>query len=132
MKTTEKKEKKAKYQSDYYKANKERILAEAKVRYQNNREALIERQLTYHRAQNLPCTIVYVIPNYDGLGNDYVGITKNLNNRLAKHKHLGKLNVDKWDILDIEYDRAKARELEKRFHTEGYHGGRKKRILTNN
>jgi predicted GIY-YIG superfamily endonuclease len=125
-------EKKAKYTSNYYRANKETILAQAKVRYQNNREEMIAKQLDRHRAQNLPCTIVYVIPNYDGLGNDYVGITKNLNNRLAKHKHLGKLNVDKWDILDIEYDREKARLLEKEFHTKGYHGGRKKRVLTNN
>lgn len=130
MTTTEKKEKRKAYESSYYKANRETILAQAKVRYQNNREAIIEKQLARHRRQNLPCTIVYVIPNYDGLGNDYVGITKNLNNRLSKHKHLGKLNVDKWDILDIEYDRAKARELERKFHTEGYHGGRKTKKLT--
>mgnify|MGYP003650721461 CR=1 FL=1 len=127
MKTTEKKQSRKAYQSDYYKANKVRLKAQAQERYQNNREEMIAKQLDRHRRQNLPCTIVYVIPNYDGLGNDYVGITKNLNNRLAKHKHLGKLNVDKWDILDIEYDRAKARELEKRFHTKGYHGGRQKK-----
>ena len=130
MKTTEKKEKRKAYQSDYYKANKERILAQQQERYQNNREEAIEKQLARHRANNLHCTIVYVIPNYDGLGNDYVGISKNLNNRLAKHRSLGKLNVDKWDILEVEYDRAKARELEKRFHTEGYHGGRKTKKIT--
>ena len=132
MKTTEKKQSRKEYQSSYYKANKVRLKAEAQIRYQNNREEAIEKQLEYHRSHNLHCTIVYVIPNYDGLGNDYVGITKNLNNRLAKHRSLGKLNVDKWDILDVEYDRAEARELERKFHTEGYHGGRKKRVLTKN
>ena len=132
MTTTEKREKKAKYQSNYYKANKVKLKAQAQARYQSNREEAIAKQLDRHRAHNLHCTIVYVIPNYDGLGNDYVGITKNLNNRLAKRRHLGKLNVDKWDILDVEYDRAEARELERKFHTEGYHGGRKKRVLTNN
>ena len=132
MKTTEKKEKRKEYQSSYYRANKVRLKAEAKVRYQNNREEMIAKQLDRHRAQNLHCTIVYVIPNYDGLGNDYVGITRNLNNRLASHRSLGKLNVDKWDVLEVEYCRVKARELEKTYHSQGYAGGRKKRVLTNN
>lgn len=127
MATNQQKRKKE-YDRAYYRANKEIIDARAKKRYQANREELIEKQLIRHRAQNLHCTIVYVIPNYDGLGNDYVGITKNLNNRLAKHRSLGKLNVDKWDILDVEYDRAKARELEREFHLNGYHGGRKKKV----
>tara|TARA_R110000796_G_scaffold74050_1_gene166246 strand:+ start:428 stop:829 length:402 start_codon:yes stop_codon:yes gene_type:complete len=115
------------YNKKYYEANRDKIVARAKAHYQNNREALIERQLTYHRSHNLHCTIVYMIPNYDGLGNDYVGITRNLNNRLANHRYLGKLNVDKWDILDVEYDKDKARELERDFHTQGYHGGRQKK-----
>ena len=116
------------YQREYYLANKSKIVDRAKTRYKANREAIIDKQLARHRNHNLPCTIVYVIPNYDGLGNDYVGITKNIQNRLAKHKSLGKLNTKKWDILDIEYDRAKARELERDFHLNGYHGGRKKKV----
>lgn len=129
--TTQKKTNRAEYQRNYYRANKERILTQAQERYQDNKEALIDKQLARHRAHNLHCTIVYVIPNYDGLGNDYVGITRNLNNRLAKHRSLGKLNVDKWNVLDVEYDRAKARLLEKEFHTQGYHGGRKKKPTNN-
>ena len=125
---TPKQLRKKEYQREYYLANKSKIVDRAKTRYEANREAIIDKQLARHRSHNLHCTIVYVIPNYDGLGNDYVGITKNLNNRLAKHKSLGKLNTDKWDILEVEFDRAKARELERDFHLNGYHGGRKKKV----
>lgn len=120
--------KRQEYQRAYYEANKSKIADRATKRYEANREAIIDKQLARHRSHNLHCTIVYVIPNYDGEGNDYVGITKNLNNRLAKHKSLGKLNTDNWDILEIEFDRAKARELEKQYHSQGYAGARKRKL----
>ena len=116
--TTKKKE----YYNSYYQANK----VKAKEHYEANKEELIEKQLARHRSHNLKCTIVYCIPNYDGLGNDYVGITKNLNNRIAKHKSLGKLNTDKWYILDLDFDRADARAIEKTYHLDGYHGAHPK------
>ena len=123
---TTKQLRKKEYQRAYYLANKAKIDANSREHYKANKDSLIEKQLARHRSHNLECTIVYCIPDYNGKGDDYVGITKNLNNRLAKHKSLGKLNTDKWYILDLDFNRAEARAIEKTYHLEGYHGAYKR------
>ena len=75
--------------------------------------------------------VVYVIRNYDGKGNDYVGCTQNFPLRMAKHKYgdkamgvLPKLNTENAEVLhECSDDREKALKIEASYHDRGYHGG---------
>ena len=97
----------AKTQRAYYKRNKK-----AHQTYHKNR----------HQNQKTDVVVVYQIENYDGKGNNYCGITQNLNNRMYKHKSLGKMNVNDWSVLDLAMTREEARDIEARYHQSGYHG----------
>jgi len=70
-------------------------------------------------------TSVYVIPDYDGLGNDYCGITSGpLRKRMVEHGILGKKNTDNGYIMKTLDCRKEALEFEKEQHAKGMHGGR--------
>lgn len=90
--------------------------------YIANKEHERKSQNEYKKSLNHSVTLVYVIPNYDGIGNNYCGVTNSLKRRRHNHKYNGKQNTDKIYVLDAYRDRAKALETEAKFHAEGYHG----------
>lgn len=105
--TEEKKEKARAYYRSYYKKNKGKLQSYYKKKYQDDKADFV---------------IIYQIPNYDGMGNNYCGMTENLDSRMHKHRSLGKLNVSDWSLLGIATSRKEAREIEAEFHSQGYHG----------
>lgn len=111
MTTEEKKEKKRAQDRIYRK------------RYRvKNREKLNAEKIAYRKSVTLPYNIIYCIPNYDGKGNDYVGITNQPMIRMHSHKSLGKLNTGEYIELDRVDTRAEALILEAEYHDKGYHG----------
>ena len=74
--------------------------------------------------------VVYVIRNYDGKGNDYIGQTNNFPARMRQHKNGDKakgippkLNTENAEILHYcGDDREKALKIEASYHDKGYHG----------
>jgi len=73
-------------------------------------------------AVNLGYWIVYIITNYNGLGDDYCGQTQNIYNRMKHHKALGKLNTDTYAIVKECDTLEDALEIESAVHNFGYHG----------
>ena len=73
-------------------------------------------------AVDLGYWIVYVITNYNGLGDDYCGQTQNIYRRMHTHKSLGKLNTDTYTIVKKCDTLEDALELESAVHNFGYHG----------
>ena len=73
-------------------------------------------------AVDLGFWIVYVITNYNGLGDDYCGQSQNLYNRMATHKSQGRLNTDTYTIVKKCDTLEDALELESAVHNFGYHG----------
>ena len=73
-------------------------------------------------AVDLGFWIVYIITDYNGLGNDYCGMTQNIYKRINKHKSLGKLNTDTYTIVKKCDTLEDALELESAVHNFGYHG----------
>jgi len=66
--------------------------------------------------------VVYLIHNFDGLGNIYCGQTKNIYNRMATHKSQGRLNSDKYELIKQCETIEDALEFEAYMHEQGYHG----------
>mgnify|MGYP003650568625 FL=1 len=98
------KEERSEYNKNYVANNKERILT--------------------HRAKNrLDHYVIYCLPNYDGLGSNYVGLTKNLYQRLAWHKTKGKLNTQNCIKLDTAATKREGLDIEREYHDKGYDGG---------
>ena len=75
-----------------------------------------------YKAYRLDYCIVYCIPNYDGLGSNYAGVTSNPTNRMYNHKSIGKFNTEEYIELDRADTRAEAEELEAEYHARGYDG----------
>jgi len=73
-------------------------------------------------AVNLGYWIVYIITNYNGLGDDYCGQTQNIYKRMVNHKYLGKLNTDTYTIVKKCDTLEDALEIESAVHNFGYHG----------
>jgi len=73
--------------------------------------------------------VVYLIPNHNGEGDDYVGQTSNVYCRTNYHRNghkvkgiLPKLNTDKIKILHYCDMREEALELEASYHARGFAG----------
>ena len=109
----------------YKKANKKRIAAREKVWQEANKDRLREYKKQYQDSSKTPFNIVYCIPDYDGKGGNYAGVTNNPHRRMLAHKNdTGKLNTENWFILDVVIDRGEALISESRFHVQGYDGDR--------
>ena len=76
----------------------------------------------YNHRHDLGYWIVYIITNYNGLGDDYCGQTQNIYMRMAVHKNLGKLNTDAYTIVKKCDTLEDALEIESAVHNFGYHG----------
>lgn len=70
------------------------------------------------KADEIPGYAVYVLPE-----EHYVGMTKNVYNRICKHKHKGK-NVDGWKVLTCFEDPVEAHIYETQLHWMGFNGFR--------
>tara|TARA_R110002049_G_scaffold230196_1_gene402334 strand:+ start:2439 stop:2870 length:432 start_codon:yes stop_codon:yes gene_type:complete len=112
------------YRKAYYKANKGKHNAVTKSYYQSNKNQFVE----YYEANRLPYNLVYCIPNYNGKGDDYCGVTDNPVSRMRNHKCIGKVNTDKWYELSRDDCRVKAEAIENDYHLKGYHGSKDKSI----
>ena len=121
------------YQRQYRLKNKEKIAAYQKQYLLDNKEKFATyraKNKDYYNAKSkeqretntLKLNVVYCIPNYDGAGGNYVGVTNNIYNRIANHKSLGKLNTENYIILDEIEDRSLAESIESQYHDKGYHG----------
>ena len=115
-------EKRADYMKAYKQKNKEKLEAYKKDWYEDNIEHCLAQRREWNNGKKLPYVIIYCIPNYDGKGGNYAGITNNVYRRMANHKNLGKKNTDDWFILDIKTSRKAALISEKHFHSQGYEG----------
>ena len=112
----------------YNKANKKKIAATDKAWAKKNEEHLKTYNREHLQKKKLPFNIVYCIPDYDGKGGNYAGVTNNPHRRMLAHKNdTGKLNTENWFILDVVIDRGEALISESRFHVQGYHGAMKGR-----
>lgn len=133
------KDKKKAYSKAYYKANKEEICAKQKIYNEANKEGIAAtgkkwrlankesvnaRAKAHRESKKLPHTIVYCIPNYNGKGDNYAGVTDNPYMRMCKHKSVGRVNTDKWYVLEEIKCRKEALIIEARYHSEGYHGAK--------
>jgi len=118
-----KEERKAK-QRAYNQKNRDTINAKQRAKYQKNKEEAQARGIATYESNKLPYNIVYCIPDYNGKGNNYAGITDNPTNRMAQHKYKGVLNTSEWYELGKVVDRKEAEALEDAFHKLGYHGAR--------
>lgn len=105
----QRKKNKAESQRRYVIKNKAKVKAYHKKRYQD-------------QSFGNGMIAVYQIHNYDGKGNIYAGITKNVVNRMNKHKSLGKQNVENYTIGAVCNTREKARNIENLLHQLGCHG----------
>ena len=76
----------------------------------------------YNRKYNLGYWIVYIITDYNGLGDDYCGQTQNIHTRMANHKSQGRLNTDTYTIVKKCDTLEDALEIESAVHNFGYHG----------
>ena len=74
------------------------------------------------RKHDLGYWVVYLIKNYNGLGDTYCGQTGNIYNRMAKHKSKGKLNSDKYELIKQCETLRQALDFEAYMHEQGYHG----------
>tara|TARA_R110000803_G_C11736609_1_gene290420 strand:- start:55 stop:486 length:432 start_codon:yes stop_codon:yes gene_type:complete len=107
-------------------ANKEKTAAYSKEynktwRAENKDKTAVSSRAAKAR-NTLLYNVVYCIPNYDGKGGNYAGITNNVYERMFNHKVLGKQNIDDWFILDIKTDRTEALASERFYHSQGYDG----------
>ena len=101
---------------------KEKTKASSKAWYLANSDKKKAKNKARYKAKELGYCIVYCIPNHDGLGNNYVGVTNNPYNRMQNHKGLGKLNAKEYIELDRADTRAEAEKLEAEYHARGYDG----------
>ena len=106
----------------YNEANNESILSKKKTYREANKETLAEKNKVYNESKKLPYNIVYCIPDYNGNGDNYAGVTNQPEIRMRGHKSDGRINTDKWYELERIVDRAEAEAKEKEYHSLGYHG----------
>jgi len=82
----------------------------------------VEEYKEYSLKHDLGYYAVYLIENYNSLGDHYCGQTGNLYNRMAHHKHLGRMNTDIHRVLQCFETREQALAFEAIQHEAGYHG----------
>ena len=120
--TEAQKESKKEYMRLYRIRNRAKLQAQQKVANDLRKESSREYNKSRHESKTLPYNVIYCIPNYDGKGGNYAGVTNNVYSRMSSHRYLGKQNTEDFFILDIKTDRKEALASELRFHKQGYHG----------
>jgi len=134
------------YKAEYHLKNKAKAKIDKAKWYQDNKEEKKRQSLEWYKnnpgkakaikakfkknnpdyvppcAVDLGYWVVYLIHNYNGLGDTYCGQTMNIYMRMAKHKSLGKLNTDTYTIVKKCDTLEDALEIESAVHNFGYHG----------
>ena len=121
------------YRAQYYQENKEELSLEMKKWYKANPEKKKAKDARfkennpdwskeYAHRHDLGYWVVYILANYNGLGDNYCGQTQNIYRRMASHKHVGKLNTDTYELIKQCETLEDALEFEAYMHEQGYHG----------
>jgi len=97
--------------------------------YQENKEQKkitdakwVKANPEYAHKHDLGYWVVYLIKNYNGLGDTYCGQTGNVYNRMKTHKSDGTLNSDKYELIKQCETYEDALEFEAYMHEQGFHG----------
>jgi len=132
------------YQAKWYLENKEEVKQQTQEWYKNNPEKYKAKTARFKEKNpgykkewdkknpnyakewfsqhDLGYWVVYLIHNFDGLGNIYCGQTQNIYSRMVKHKSKGVLNSDKYELIKQCETREDALAFEAYMHEQGYHG----------
>ena len=85
------------------------------------RENKLKRNRKIYYNSKTDYWIIYLIDNFNGKGDHYVGITRQIKERLSRHRYF---NVDTSYVLEM--DRANSEEIalkyESEYHKRGYCG----------
>ncbi len=122
------KEEKREYYKDYYKANKEKRLAQNKAwkeknkeyiknYYQANKEKQTDQVKAYFESKKDGLFTVYLLVN-----EDYVGQTNCLWKRLISHRNKNDRDTSNVQIIGKYKTREQAKEVEAGYHARGYLG----------
>ena len=106
------------YKAKWYQENKEEHNQKSKAWNKKNPNYQKEWASQY----DLGYWVVYLIHNFDGLGNIYCGQTQNIYTRMRWHKCKGKLNTETHEILEKFDNVDEALGFELTMHLNGYHG----------
>jgi len=116
-------------QAKWKKENPEKIKANQAKFKKNNPDYISpcriknpEYQKEHNHKHDLGYYCVYLLENYNSLGDAYVGQTGNLYTRMQTHKSLGRLNTEAYRILQCFETREQAMVFEAIQHEAGYHG----------
>ena len=112
--TTEQKARKKITQAKYYKDNPDYV--------RPCRAANPSYMRDYHNSLKLGYWVVYVIRNYNGLKDNYCGQTNSTYHRMKSHASLGKLNTEKFEVIEKFNCIEEAIEFESAMHNLGFHG----------
>ena len=97
------------YMKEYAKKNADTLRKYKLDYYHKNKQKWIKPWDGYHN--------VYLLQN-----ENYVGVSKNMHNRLSHHKWTAKRDISDYRILYKTKDRSEALELEALLHDMGYEG----------
>ena len=129
--TPEQKAKQKIYCAKWYQDNKEKRQRQMQEWNQENKEERKQYMLEWYKnnpdyiqpsAVDLGYWVVYLIHDYNGLGDTYCGQTQNIYKRMVKHKSRGTLNSDKYELIKQCETLKDALEFEAYMHEQGYHG----------
>jgi len=81
-----------------------------------------EYQKEWTSQHDLGYWVVYLIHNYNGLGDTYCGQTGNVYNRMKVHKSDGRLNTETHELIKQCETLRQALDFEAYMHEQGYHG----------
>lgn len=80
-----------------------------------------EYQKEYRKTKVDSYWTIYLLKNFDGEGNDYVGQTNSPFYRMHCHKRRGR-DVSQMSVLATAETREKALEIERYYHSQGFKG----------
>jgi len=129
----EAKAKKKIYNAEYRLKNKAQNKIYKAKWYQDNKEDQIRQVKEWQKANpgylkelnhkhDLGYWVVYLIHNFDGLGNIYCGQTANIYKRMSDHKSKGRLNTETHELIKQCETLEDALAFEAYMHEQGYHG----------
>ena len=108
------------------------VKAKAKIENAKWREENPNSSEKYEKTRKLKHDLgyycVYLIENYNSLGDHYCGQTGNLYTRMKTHRQVGRMNTENHRVLGCFRTREQALAFEAIQHEAGYHGQNYKTI----
>jgi hypothetical protein len=121
--TQEQREARRIYDAEYRKRNKEAISLKKAKYYAKNKEKFILYEKKRYQSKIKDYWSVYILPKAN-----YVGITRNIDTRMIKHKSVGRDTSD-YRILHEIYNEEDARRMEDMYHRINFEGGNGRRDI---